>query len=217
MIGCVSLWSPSLQVPHVKMLCHKGAITDLAINRSGQYVPSFDGTHKTFSYMVTTGLDCKVKVWDIRTYKKLATYDTPGRQTIQSLDMSHKGALALGFGSHVQVHSILSTYASRILTPDRYGKNLPDLLRWRSLISSTAFQDKTKYLEWDFVLLRILWASVMKMDFHQLYVLYTLLRDFVHCSYIFIRFRSPLELEKLTSIPTKPILISLEDNEKKQL
>lgn len=53
--------------------------------------------------MVTTGLDSKIKVWDIRTYKKLATYPSPANQTIQSIDISQKGALALGFGSHVQV------------------------------------------------------------------------------------------------------------------
>lgn len=36
--GTVTLWSPNMNQPLVKMLCQRGALTDLAINRSGQYV-----------------------------------------------------------------------------------------------------------------------------------------------------------------------------------
>eukprot|EP01127_Copromyxa_protea_P018963 TRINITY_DN6065_c0_g1_i3.p1 TRINITY_DN6065_c0_g1~~TRINITY_DN6065_c0_g1_i3.p1 ORF type:complete len:589 (-),score=139.40 TRINITY_DN6065_c0_g1_i3:34-1635(-) len=100
--GTVSLWSPNSSQPHVKMLCHKAALTDLAIDRSGHI-------------MVTTGLDAKVKVFDIRTYKKLFSYDTPSQRTVQTLDISHKGALGLGFGSHVQVWKDFS--ARRIKEP----------------------------------------------------------------------------------------------------
>jgi WD40 repeat protein len=102
-LGCVSLWSPNVSQPHVKMLCHRGAITDIAVDRSGQYVLLVLRLTK-ISIMVTTGLDCKLKVFDVRTFKRLRSYDTPNRKTIQSLDISQKSTLAIGFGSHVQVN-----------------------------------------------------------------------------------------------------------------
>jgi U3 small nucleolar RNA-associated protein 7 len=56
--GVVSLWSPNVKEPLVKMLCHKSAIKSLAVNHNG-------------NYMITSGLDHLLNVWDLRTYKQL--------------------------------------------------------------------------------------------------------------------------------------------------
>lgn len=39
--GIVTLWSPTCSTPLVKMLCHRGPVKALAIDRSGKYVLLF--------------------------------------------------------------------------------------------------------------------------------------------------------------------------------
>lgn len=56
--------------------------------------------------MVTTALDGHVNVWDVRTYKRLQDYIAPSKHCIQSLDISQKGQLAMGFGPYTQVNGI---------------------------------------------------------------------------------------------------------------
>ena len=48
-----------------------------------------------------TGLDCQVKVWDVRTFKPLHAYFANSPAT--ALDISMKGLLAVGQGRRVQV------------------------------------------------------------------------------------------------------------------
>lgn len=55
----------------------------------------------TGRYMVTSGMDGQVKVWDIRTYKELQSYFTVRPAT--TIDISDVGLLGVGFGPHVQV------------------------------------------------------------------------------------------------------------------
>lgn len=86
--GVVTLWSPSVKEPLVKMLTHRGPINDLAISPNG-------------NYMVTGASDGMVKVWDLRTYKLMETYFL--RKAVDTLDISQTGLLAMGFGSHVQL------------------------------------------------------------------------------------------------------------------
>ena len=88
--GTVTMWSPTMSEPLVKMLCHRGPLTSIAIDRSGYY-------------MVTTGLDSQMKVWDIRTFKEVHSYYTsrPG----SSLDISDRGLLSVGYGTYVQIWS----------------------------------------------------------------------------------------------------------------
>lgn len=48
--------------PLVKMLCHRGPLTDLAVERGGWA-------------MVTVGMDARMKIWDIRsTYRHVKCY-----------------------------------------------------------------------------------------------------------------------------------------------
>jgi len=86
--GTVTLWSPNMHEPLVKMLCHKGAIAALAIDRGGRY-------------MATSGVDGQLKLWDVRTYKPLHSYFAP--RTATDLDFSDRGLLAAVHGPTVQV------------------------------------------------------------------------------------------------------------------
>ncbi|CAR27102.1 hypothetical protein ZYGR_0I03750 [Zygosaccharomyces rouxii] len=85
--GTVSLWSPSMPEPLVKLLTARGPVTDLAIDRSGHY-------------MVTTGTDKSMKIWDIRNFKELHTVKnlpTPA----SNVTISDSGLLAVSRGPHV--------------------------------------------------------------------------------------------------------------------
>jgi U3 small nucleolar RNA-associated protein 7 len=52
-------------------------------------------------YMVTSGLDKQMKVWDIRMYKPVSQYYTSRPAT--SLDISQRDMLGVGFGAHIQI------------------------------------------------------------------------------------------------------------------
>lgn len=86
--GTVTLWSPNMSTPLVKMQCHRGPVTSIAIGHSGQY-------------MATAGLDGQLKLWDLRSYKPMQEYYTP--TPASSLSVSQRGLLAVGFGPHVSI------------------------------------------------------------------------------------------------------------------
>ena len=86
--GVVTLWSPASSQCLVKMLCHRGPVQSLAVDRSGRY-------------MVTGGADSRVKVWDIRTYKLLHDYFSDRPAT--SIDISQRGLLGVGYGGTVAI------------------------------------------------------------------------------------------------------------------
>jgi len=56
LVGTVSLWSPNMTEPLVKMLCHRTSVSAMCVDMLGRF-------------MVTGALDNTVKVWDLRTYK----------------------------------------------------------------------------------------------------------------------------------------------------
>lgn len=86
--GTVTLWSPNQGSPLVKMLTHRGCVKGIAIDRSGKY-------------MVTSGVDAQVKVWDLRMYKPVHAYYSA--QPASNIEISQRGMLAIGWGSTVQV------------------------------------------------------------------------------------------------------------------
>lgn len=86
--GTVTLWSPTTSEPLVKMLCHKGGVSGMAVDKSG-------------NYMVTTGLDNQMKVWDVRTYKQLNQYFTP--KPVSNVSISQMGLLGISFGGNVHI------------------------------------------------------------------------------------------------------------------
>lgn len=86
--GVVSLWSPASGKALVSMFCHKAPVTDVAIDRSG-------------NYMATAGYDSMMKIWDLRKYTCIHAYKTD--HPVQSLDFSDKGLLAMGIDRTVQI------------------------------------------------------------------------------------------------------------------
>lgn len=86
--GTVTLWSPNSQDPLVKLLAHRGPVRSLAIDREGRY-------------MVSTGQDQKMAVWDIRMFKEVNSYFT--RQPAQSVAISDTGLTAVGWGTQTTI------------------------------------------------------------------------------------------------------------------
>ncbi|KAL7148178.1 hypothetical protein ABFS83_06G160700 [Erythranthe nasuta] len=89
--GTVSMWKPTSAAPLVKMLCHQGPLTAMAFHPNGHL-------------MATAGMERKIKIWDLRKYEVVQTL--PGHA--KALDFSHKGLLAAGTGSFVQILGALN-------------------------------------------------------------------------------------------------------------
>ena len=77
-----------MAAPLVKMLCHRGPVRSVAMDTGGHY-------------MVTSGMDAQLKVWDVRTFKPVHSYYTP--RPAAGVAVSQRGLLALGAGREVQV------------------------------------------------------------------------------------------------------------------
>ncbi|KAI9934965.1 Small subunit (SSU) processome component [Aspergillus wentii] len=86
--GTVTLWSPNSQTALVKALVHRGPVRSMAIDRQGRY-------------MVSTGQDQKMNVWDIRMFREVHSYSCyqPG----SSVSISDRGLTAVGWGTQVSV------------------------------------------------------------------------------------------------------------------
>uniref|UniRef100_A0A7S4KP52 BING4 C-terminal domain-containing protein n=1 Tax=Paramoeba aestuarina TaxID=180227 RepID=A0A7S4KP52_9EUKA len=86
--GVVSLWTPNNRFAAVKMLAHKGSLLSIGIEREG-------------NYMATSGLDGKLKIWDLRMYKALS--ETSFVHPAHTLAFSQRKMLATGHGPLVQI------------------------------------------------------------------------------------------------------------------
>jgi len=86
--GTVSLWSPNSTTPLVKMLCHRGPVRSLAMDREGRY-------------MVSTGQDSKMAVWDVRNFKPVHEYFL--RQPGSSVAISDRNLTAVGWGTQTTI------------------------------------------------------------------------------------------------------------------
>jgi len=89
--GEVTMWTPNMgSKPVVRMLAHPSApLTSLSVSNNG-------------NYMVTTGKDSRMKVWDIRNQYK-CVYDYFNPTPASSTDFSHTGLLSVSIGQEVQV------------------------------------------------------------------------------------------------------------------
>ncbi|KAH8275910.1 hypothetical protein KR044_006352 [Drosophila immigrans] len=107
--GVVSMWSPKVREPLVKLLTHTTAMTALTIDPKGQH-------------LVTAGLDRQVKVWDIRQLgtEPLAVYRL--RLPANEVEVSQRGILALSQGNYLESYSDLLGGGGT-----RYSNNLPYL------------------------------------------------------------------------------------------
>ena len=86
--GTVTLWSPNTGSPLVKLLPHHGPVRGIAVDRSGHY-------------MVTTGQDRRMSVWDIRQFKEIHRHHLrlPG----STVSISDRNLTAIGWGTQVSV------------------------------------------------------------------------------------------------------------------
>ena len=88
--GTVTMWTPNMSTPVVKMLTHRGPVTALAVDSGGRY-------------MVTSGLDSRLKVWDVRKFREEPVFNYFLPAPARAIDVSQRGNVAVGFGGHVQV------------------------------------------------------------------------------------------------------------------
>jgi len=88
--GQVTMWTPNLSSPAVKIQCHPSGITGLAVEQQGRY-------------LATASSDCKMRIWDLRKYGMLHEFFTPNVIPACSLDISQRGLLALVSGDIIQV------------------------------------------------------------------------------------------------------------------
>ncbi|KKZ65020.1 hypothetical protein EMCG_09075 [[Emmonsia] crescens] len=95
--GTVSLWSPNSSTALVKALTHRGPVRSVAVDRQGRY-------------MVSTGQDMRMAVWDIRMLKEVHNYSVP--QPGSSVAISDRGLTAVGWGTQLSVWKGLFTAAA---------------------------------------------------------------------------------------------------------
>ncbi|PGH05218.1 U3 small nucleolar RNA-associated protein 7 [Blastomyces parvus] len=95
--GTVSLWSPNSSTALVKALTHRGPVRSVAVDRQGRY-------------MVSTGQDLRMAVWDIRMLKEVHNYSVP--QPGSSVAISDRGLTAVGWGTQLSVWKGLFTAAA---------------------------------------------------------------------------------------------------------
>ncbi|KAG8984717.1 Small subunit (SSU) processome component, partial [Tulasnella sp. 427] len=107
--GTVSLWTPNLDEPAVKLLAHLGGVTSLSVD------PSTAGR-----YMATSGMDGKVKVWDCRNWKGcVREWDQRGTGHAE-VDWSQKGFLGVASGGTVNVYTPPSIITEHHGSPPLY-------------------------------------------------------------------------------------------------
>ncbi|KAF7996185.1 hypothetical protein HCN44_001817 [Aphidius gifuensis] len=87
--GVVSMWSPNSHEPEAKMLCHKQAISSIAVHPYG-------------TYMATSSPDRSVKVWDARQLSG-PVHNFILRSPAQNLSYSQRGLLAVSMDNVVEV------------------------------------------------------------------------------------------------------------------
>ena len=97
----------------MKMLCHKASVKSMAINQTGDY-------------MVTSGLDNLLNVWDLRTFKLLRSLRM--KSGASSLAFSQKNLVAASFRNDVCIlkHDILEASEETALNPDEQVVELFD-------------------------------------------------------------------------------------------
>ena len=95
--GTVTLWTPNLSFPAVRLLAHLGPVVGVSVD------PSTGGR-----YMATSGQDGSVKVWDCRNWKgAVRTWQTRGGGA--DVEWSQRGVLAVASGGSVNVDPFSST------------------------------------------------------------------------------------------------------------
>ncbi|TBU54515.1 BING4CT-domain-containing protein [Dichomitus squalens] len=108
--GTVTLWTPNLPHPAVRLLAHLGPVASVSVD------PSSAGR-----YMATAGQDGTVKVWDCRNWKgAIRTWNARGGNAV--IDWSQKGALSVATGGSVNVYTkpAIQTPFAPVVAPPLY-------------------------------------------------------------------------------------------------
>ncbi|KZV62064.1 BING4CT-domain-containing protein [Peniophora sp. CONT] len=106
--GQVTLWTPNMPDPAVRVLAHLGPVQSVAVDSSS-----------AGRYMATAGADGRVKVWDCRNWKG-AVREWSARGGPAELDWGQRGMLAVASGGTVNVHhrpAIVQPFAPHVAPP----------------------------------------------------------------------------------------------------
>lgn len=91
--GTVTMWTPNLSTPAVKLLAHRGPVTGISIDaRNGG------------RDMATCGMDGTIKVWDTRMLGKGPRREWQARRPASDIQYSQRGLLGVAWGPHVSVY-----------------------------------------------------------------------------------------------------------------
>jgi U3 small nucleolar RNA-associated protein 7 len=102
--GTVTLWTPNLPHPAVRLLAHLGPVSSVSIDQS------IGGR-----YMATAGVDGTVKLWDCRSWKDaIRTWSSRGGNA--TLAWSQRGCLAVASGGAVNVGTVSAFIVISLLT-----------------------------------------------------------------------------------------------------
>lgn len=101
--GTVTLWSPNMGAPLVKMLCHRGPIRSVAVDPQNGW------------YLATAGADAQVKIFDLRTYKEVHAYFSAAPAV--EVDISQRGMLAVTYGSRAQIWDASAIRGAKASSP----------------------------------------------------------------------------------------------------
>ncbi|WWC85202.1 uncharacterized protein L201_000061 [Kwoniella dendrophila CBS 6074] len=97
--GTMTLWSPNMTTPHVKLLAHRGPVNGIAVD------PSETSAGR---YVATSGMDGVVKIWDGRMWgKELRSWHV--RNQITNLSYSGMGMLSVGGKSGITIYKDLQS------------------------------------------------------------------------------------------------------------
>lgn len=92
-LGLVSLWSPNVKEPLMKIVCHPGPVNSLDVDQTG-------------NYMATSGVDKSVKIWDLRTLspsKPNPLFKYNLMRSAENICFSQQRMLACSLGPQIQV------------------------------------------------------------------------------------------------------------------
>jgi WD40 repeat protein len=111
--GTVTLWTPNLPHPAVRLLAHLGPVSSVSVDQSSGG-----------RYMATAGVDGTVKLWDCRSWKDaLRSWNSRGGDA--TLAWSQRGCLAVASGGAVNVGTIFCLHLFTLLTLRAWQGVLP--------------------------------------------------------------------------------------------
>lgn len=105
--GTMTLWSPNMTTPHVKLLAHRGPVTGIAVD------PSEGSAGR---YVATCGMEGRVKIWDGRMWgKEVKSWSV--RNTPTTISYSQRGMLAVGGKSGITTYRDLFAEGNGVPQP----------------------------------------------------------------------------------------------------